>query len=128
MKHYSMKQLSEASGVTPRNIRYYIARGLLPGASGQGRGSFYTSEHLETLEAIKRSQAGGLTLGQIRGGGSSSPEWDLESAEVPDGIEHWSVLFLDGNVKLSLREGAGKKSKKRAFKALALLRATPEEG
>jgi len=66
MKTFTRKQLEEESGVKARNIRYYIASGLLHGAHGHGRGSCYTKKHLKRLKQIVKLQKKGLTLEQIR--------------------------------------------------------------
>jgi DNA-binding transcriptional MerR regulator len=60
-REYDLKELSAAADMTPRTIRYYITRGLLPGplATGPGKkktgpGKKYGSGHLERLRLIKK--------------------------------------------------------------------------
>ncbi len=59
--------LANRIGVQPEAIRYYERRGLLPppqrGASGY---RIYTPEHLERVEFIKKCQALGFSLDEIR--------------------------------------------------------------
>lgn len=60
--------LASRIGVHPEAIRYYELRGLLP-RPARTRGGYrvYTREHLERVEFIKRLQAFGFSLEEIRG-------------------------------------------------------------
>ena|SRR2546429_4472396 len=58
-------ELAAKAGLPGRTIRFYIAKGLLPGPVKAGRGATYGKEHLETLRSIKASQSKGLTLSEI---------------------------------------------------------------
>ena len=64
-KGISLAELAEESGVPARTIRFYIARGLLPGPQQAGRGASYGEAHRKRLEEIKKLQAKGLTLHEI---------------------------------------------------------------
>jgi DNA-binding transcriptional MerR regulator len=57
--------LAEEAGVPARTIRFYIARGLLPGPLQAGRGASYGDAHRKRLEEIKKLQTKGLTLHEI---------------------------------------------------------------
>jgi DNA-binding transcriptional MerR regulator len=61
----TLAELSAASGIPARTIRFYIARGLLQGPSKAGRAAAYTDEHLARLETIKQLQASGRMLAEI---------------------------------------------------------------
>ena len=61
----TLAELSEASGVPARTIRFYIARGLVEGPSKAGRGASYTAGHLERIEQIKKWQSEGRMLSDI---------------------------------------------------------------
>jgi DNA-binding transcriptional MerR regulator len=61
----TLTQLSEASGVPARTIRFYISRGLLGGPAKAGRAAAYTDEHLSRLNEIKALQASGRMLAEI---------------------------------------------------------------
>ena len=61
----TLAELSDASGLPARTIRFYIAHGLLGGPVKAGRGAEYTREHLARLERIKRLQADGRMLSEI---------------------------------------------------------------
>lgn len=64
-KELSLAELAELSEVAGRTIRFYIARGLLPGPTQAGRGASYGHEHLRRLQEIKKLQGQGLTLTEI---------------------------------------------------------------
>jgi DNA-binding transcriptional MerR regulator len=61
----TLAELAEQSGVPGRTIRFYIARGLLPGPGKAGRGATYGRAHRERLREIGGLQAKGLTLMEI---------------------------------------------------------------
>lgn len=50
----TIRDLSEASGVSVRRIRYYVQKRLIPGPSGTTRSARYGLEH---VAAIKEQQA-----------------------------------------------------------------------
>ncbi|SRR5579883_439931 len=61
----TLAELSESSGIPARTIRFYIARGLLPGPAKAGRGAVYTADHLARLDKIRQLQTEGLSLVEI---------------------------------------------------------------
>lgn len=63
---FGIQELAQKSGVSPRTIRYYVSRGLLPGPRKGGRNACYGPEHLERLQAIQRWQGEGLSLAEIQ--------------------------------------------------------------
>jgi DNA-binding transcriptional MerR regulator len=64
-RHYTLQELAAEAGLPARTIRFYIARGLLPGPDKAGRGAAYTEAHLARLQQIKNLQARGLMLAEI---------------------------------------------------------------
>ena len=64
--HYSLTELADLAGVTPRTVRYYLAQGLLPGVGQTGPGAKYDDRHLARLRLIRRLQAEHLPLAEIR--------------------------------------------------------------
>lgn len=66
MADYDIGELSELSGVTRRNIHFYVQQGLLPPAEGAGLGARYSDAHLLRLKAIPLLRAKGMRLDQIR--------------------------------------------------------------
>jgi DNA-binding transcriptional MerR regulator len=61
----TLAEIAEASGLPPRTIRFYIARGLVNGPVKGGPSAAYTAEHVARLERIKRLQTAGHTLSDI---------------------------------------------------------------
>lgn len=62
---WTLAELAARAELPGRTIRYYIARGLVPGPSKAGRGAAYGPVHLERLRQIRDWQARGLTLTEI---------------------------------------------------------------
>jgi len=63
---YSLQDLADLAGATPRTIRYYIAQGLLASPGRVGPGTTYTDGHLNRLRLIRRLQREHLPLAEIR--------------------------------------------------------------
>jgi DNA-binding transcriptional MerR regulator len=63
---YTIGELADTSGVTPRTIRYYTAEGLLPPPDTRGRHALYGQEHLRRLQLIGRLKDAYLPLGEIK--------------------------------------------------------------
>ena len=85
-KGISLAELVEETGVPARTIRFYIARGLLPGPQQAGRAASYGEGHRKRLEEIKKLQAKGLTLHEIaRSLGGET----LKSVEAPAPSAWW---------------------------------------
>ncbi|MDW7994657.1 MAG: helix-turn-helix domain-containing protein [Gemmatales bacterium] len=61
----SLRELAQRTGCPARTIRFYIARGLLPGPIKAGRDAKYGPEHERRIEHIRRLQRQGLTLAEI---------------------------------------------------------------
>ncbi len=65
-ERYSLTELADLAGVTPRTVRFYLAQGLLPAVGQSGPGSKYDADHLARLRLIRRLQAEHLPLAEIR--------------------------------------------------------------
>ena len=65
-ERYSLTELADLAGVTPRTVRYYLAQGLLPSVGQTGPGSKYGTHHLMRLRLIRRLQGEHLPLAEIR--------------------------------------------------------------
>ena len=63
---YTIGELAELAGVTPRTIRYYTAEGLLPPPDTQNKYARYSAEHLTRLRLIARLKDAYLPLHEIR--------------------------------------------------------------
>jgi DNA-binding transcriptional MerR regulator len=62
----SLRDLTDAAGVSVRTVRYYISEGLLPPPEGAGPASAYTAAHLDRLRLIHQLKAAYLPLKEIR--------------------------------------------------------------
>jgi DNA-binding transcriptional MerR regulator len=63
---YTIGDLADAAGVTPRTIRYYTTEGLLPPPDTRGKYARYRHIHLLRLQIIARLKEAYLPLGEIR--------------------------------------------------------------
>jgi DNA-binding transcriptional MerR regulator len=76
--HFTLDQLAEATGMTPRNVRAYQTRRLIARPTRVGRRSVYGTEHVRQLLAIQRARAEGASLELLSGlaadGGPIEPD------------------------------------------------------
>jgi len=99
---WSIGELAEQTGVTPRTVRYYVAEGLLPAPGGTGQQRTYTAEHLRRLRAIKRLKEAYLPLEEIRRRLAALPPEEVERlAEAPPTREPGSALDYLATVLVS---------------------------
>lgn len=63
---YTLTDLADLAGVTPRTVRYYLSQGLLPAVRASGPGAKYDDSHLARLRLIRRLQAEHQPLAEIR--------------------------------------------------------------
>ena len=49
---FSLNELANQCGYSPRLVRRYIEQGLLPPAQIRGRGAYYTAVHMDRLRAV----------------------------------------------------------------------------
>jgi DNA-binding transcriptional MerR regulator len=63
---YKIEELAAEAGVSPRTVRYYVQRGLLPAPEFRGKDTAYGQAHLLRLHAIKRLQQAHLPLDEIQ--------------------------------------------------------------
>ena len=62
---WTLSELADETALPARTIRYYIARGLLPGPEVAGRGAVYGIQHLTRLREIQKLQRAGRMLAEI---------------------------------------------------------------
>lgn len=62
----TIEQLAARTGMTVRNIRAHVTRGLLPPPRLRGRTGFYGPEHVARLQLIAGLQQQGFNLASIR--------------------------------------------------------------
>lgn len=58
-------QAAKATGCTPKALRLYEARGLIPPAIRQGQYRYYHAEHLRFIDVIKLAQRAGFRLSEL---------------------------------------------------------------
>src|SRR3954447_8813461 len=86
-QRYSLTDLADLGGVTPRTVRFYFSQGLLPSPGATGPGVRYGEEHLDRLRLIRRLQREHLPLAEIRSRLSQLNSEDisaLANAAAPD--------------------------------------------
>ncbi len=76
---YKLDELARAAGISPRTVRYYVQRGLLPAPAFKGKDTSYGREHLVRLRAIRKLQDAFFPLDAIAA--------ELERRSLPE-IEH----------------------------------------
>lgn len=64
-REYRTAELAREAGITPRTLRFYRERGLLPPPRRAGRIAWYNEHHLARLRTITALLARGHTLGGI---------------------------------------------------------------
>jgi DNA-binding transcriptional MerR regulator len=65
-KEYTIGELADLAGTTPRTVRYYVALGLLPSPGQVGPGARYSDSHLARLRLIRKLQREHQPLAEIR--------------------------------------------------------------
>ncbi|WP_225408374.1 MerR family transcriptional regulator [Stigmatella hybrida] len=86
---WKLAELAAAVGVSPRTVRYYVQRGLLPAPPFRGPDTVYGEEHRVRLKAIRVLQARFLPLDAIQAElARLSPEAlrELADAELPTAL------------------------------------------
>jgi Ca-activated chloride channel family protein len=78
-----LEEVARAAGVSPRTVRYYIQRGLLPPPRFRGPDTAYGDEHVVRLRAIRRLQEAFWPLDAIAGLFASKTDRELEA--IADG-------------------------------------------
>jgi len=101
----TIDELTQQTGVSSRNIRYYQTRHLLPAPTVKGRTGYYDDRHVERLTLIQELQAEGLNLqaiGWLLGGsaGVASDELRRLKRAVLDGWVTDEPIEVDGPTAL----------------------------
>ena len=91
-RHYKLEELAEAAKVSPRTVRYYVQRGLLPAPTFRGRDTAYDAEHLVRLRAIKQLQERFLPLDAIESAIARASREELE--KLAAGESHQGPIHL----------------------------------
>ena len=79
----TIDQLAARTGLTVRNIRSHVTRGLLPPPLLKGRTGYYGPQHVARLELVTSLQAQGFNLAAINNlvSGLAAP-WMTEPPEI----------------------------------------------
>jgi DNA-binding transcriptional MerR regulator len=130
---YSLTELADLGGVTPRTVRYYLGQGLLPAVGPSGPGSKYGTTHLARLRLIRRLQTEHLPLAEIRRRLDDLDEAairDLAAQERPSPPQDSALDYLRGVLGPSGRSPSSATSATPAASAAAMsapaLAAAPE--
>lgn len=97
---FTVTELEEATGVSARNIRYYIQQGLVRRSAGKGKSAYYTPTHVEQLTRVRDMRACGLSIGEIRE--------EMTSTQAPDAGERksWNRILLREDLEVHVRQDA----------------------
>ena len=103
---YTLSEVCEMTGVSRRNVRYYIQEGLVDRPNGAGRGAWYGRDHLIQLMVIGHWQAEGLSLQRIRDLlQGNDPKSLPPPRQNTGGIEVWSHIQVKDGVELHIQPG-----------------------
>jgi DNA-binding transcriptional MerR regulator len=139
---YKIDELAREAQVSPRTIRYYVQRGLLPAPAFHGRDTTYDRGHLLRLQAIKKLQEARLPLDEIQArigaasarelekilasseGSAASPQkvaaprggpYRCPGADEPEANERWDRIHLMPGLELHVRSDAGPEARRAAL-------------
>lgn len=107
---YSIADLERETGVSSRNIRYYISEGILPPAYGRGPTATYDLGHLLRLRMIARLRDEGIGLKEIRerlGGMSDEDIAATLKIQTRPPEDRWRRVMLHPSLELHVREPGG---------------------
>jgi DNA-binding transcriptional MerR regulator len=88
---FTIEQLAARTGLTVRNIRSHITRGLLPPPHLKGRTGYYGAEHVARLQLVTGLQQQGFNLAAIHKlvGGPSAPSAEETVAFYRTALGPW---------------------------------------
>jgi len=147
-REWKLAELAAEAGVSPRTVRYYVQRGLLPAPPFRGPDTVYGEEHLLRLRAIRALQARFLPLDAIqvelarlepealRALASSeppaeppptpTPASEAHRATPPPPGTHWQRWELAPGLELHLADTADTKTRALAERVRALIQESQE--
>jgi DNA-binding transcriptional MerR regulator len=96
-------ELADRTGLSRRNIRFYVQQGLLPTPYGYGRGSAYSEKHVDAVDRIHTLQAAGHSLAAIKR--ILSGQDPLEPANKPADRKVRTAMTAGLWTRLQLAEG-----------------------
>jgi len=98
---YSLQELAEKTGISPRTVRFYISKDLLPSPIRAGRDAAYNQTHIERLEAIRLYKEKGYTLNEIR----SKVSTGKTEKTLPEPT-YWQYFKIADDVQINVRSDA----------------------
>jgi DNA-binding transcriptional MerR regulator len=97
-EEYTLRELADKTDTSPRTVRYYISKELLPPPIRHGRDAAYNNTHVERLEEIQEYKKQGYTLNGIKailaGGGSEG--------QLPESVT-WHRYTVSEYVEVNVR-------------------------
>jgi DNA-binding transcriptional MerR regulator len=105
-KRFTIDEIAALVNEKPRNVRYYIQKGLVDRPEGTGKGAYYTQHHLEQLLAVGKWQLAGLSLERIGDVLKQPTTGPLPPTPRRAGtVEVWSHLVVAEGVEVTLEPG-----------------------
>ncbi len=127
-----LEELAREAGISPRTVRYYVQRGLVPPPTFRGKDSSYGASHLLRLKVIGALQAAFYPLENIKGLLATKDDEALEALlksrpvasarlaapAVVDAEPRWRKIVLAPGVELLVREGGTEDARVRRVMAM----------
>lgn len=128
---YTIDQIGRATGLTPRTIRYWTARGLLEPPPFRAAATRYGRDHLARLRAVQQLREQGLGLDVIRAR-LDAPAPAAEQAPVRPPppkypAERWERIVLVPGVELHVNAAGGPMLRRMAEEIFAAYGPAPAE-
>ena len=98
---YTLQELADKTGISPRTVRFYISKDLLPPPIRAGRDAAYNHAHIERLEAIRAHKDQGYTLNEIR----SIVSTGKTEKTLPEPT-YWQCYKVADDVQVNVRSDA----------------------
>ena len=119
----SLDELTERTGISVRNVRFYTTRGLVSPPVRRGRSGYYTPDHVARLELVKELQAHGFTLAAIERYVARIPEGSTpeEIAVHRVTLQPWLVEEPEMLTRRQLDERAGRPLSQEAIERLVAM-------
>jgi DNA-binding transcriptional MerR regulator len=105
-RKFTIDEIATLTELPPRNVRYYIQKGLVDRPEGVGKGAYYTERHLEQLLLVRKWQLAGLSLERIGEVLKQPTAGPLPPTPRRAGtVEVWSHLVVADGVEVTLEPG-----------------------
>jgi len=105
-ENYSIEDLTNITGINKRNIRYYIQKGIIDNPFGQGKGAYYTDNHLKQLNETIKWKKVGLPLERIQSIVKGLVSDENKIPDLPSKMlfenELWNRLTIENGIELNI--------------------------